>query len=260
MAYISTTTVGSTTYGTWNFRTSNADNDDPTWSTATAGNTYYVKLGAWTHLTVTYAPANSATNPTSAGYLRMYVNGIPAAASAPATWAGGCETFSLGDWTDDGVAGHGLFQGEMADVQEWTDTAMTPTQVADISGNHGFYIFPSDSSSYSSSATASTPWTWQTQCGDMNFYQGEIIIKQTCTGTATDTSGPGGNASATLTLQGSDGNLVIYSTSGKALWDSGTNGNPADVMLFQPDGNLVIYSEYGLTLWDTDTQNMAIDG
>ena len=257
MAFISTTTVGSSTYGTWNFRVSNADVDSPTWATATAGNTYYVKLGAWTHLTVSYAPANSPTNSSSTGYLRMYVNGIPAAAvSAPTTWGGGCENFSLGRYIGAGAT-HGLFQGEIADVQTWYGTAMTPNQVANISGNHGFYIFP-NGTRYTSAASATT-WTWQTQCGEMNFYQAKITIKQTCTGTATDTFGPGGNAAATLAVQG-DGNLVIYSGTGTALWDSATNGNPNDVMFFQPDGNLVIYTEYGETLWSSDTQNMAVDG
>jgi hypothetical protein len=262
MAYINTTTVGSTTYGTWNFRVSNANIDSPTWYTATAGDTYYVKLGAWTHLTVTYAPPNSATNKTSSGYIRMYINGMPAAAfSAPTTWAGGCGNFSLGRYIGGGAT-HGLFRGEIADVQAWAGNAMTPTQVADTSGNHGFYIFPSDGSRYSSAAS-STTWTWQTQCGKMHYYNAQIVIKETCTGTATGTFGPsvttGEYPSAILTLQGSDGNLVIYNN-GSPLWDSGTQGNNGDVMLFQPDGNLVIYTQDGLTLWSSHTYNMAVDG
>lgn len=63
-----------------------------------------------------------------------------------------------------------------------------------------------------------------------------------------------------LTLQ-SDGNLVAYPTAADAtaqtgaIWPSGTAGNPGDVMFFQPDGNLVIYTSYGAALWSSNTAN-----
>lgn len=53
---------------------------------------------------------------------------------------------------------------------------------------------------------------------------------------------------AALALQ-SDGNLVLYDTSGRARWASGTSGSGgADVLAMQDDGNLVLYSA-GRAVW-----------
>jgi len=43
-----------------------------------------------------------------------------------------------------------------------------------------------------------------------------------------------------LSLQ-SDGNLVLYARTGKALWSSGTGGKGASDLVMQNDGNLVLY-------------------
>jgi surface antigen len=57
------------------------------------------------------------------------------------------------------------------------------------------------------------------------------------------------NGNNVLVMQG-DGNLVAYTTGGKALWDSQTNGNPgARTVLQSSDGNLVVYSASGQPLW-----------
>lgn len=39
-----------------------------------------------------------------------------------------------------------------------------------------------------------------------------------------------------------DGNLVVYTTAGRALWSSKTNGHPGDYAHLQNDGNFVVYS------------------
>jgi hypothetical protein len=95
----------------------------------------------------------------------------------------------------------------------------------------------------------------------MQFYQGKISIKETCSGSSTVTYGPGGYPDAVLTLQKADGNLVIYpsaadATAGTgAIWAANTDTNPGDAMFLQPDGNLVVYGTYGNVLWKSETDN-----
>jgi hypothetical protein len=47
----------------------------------------------------------------------------------------------------------------------------------------------------------------------------------------------------------SDGNLVLYSKGGGALWYTGTGGNPGAKLVLQDDGNMVIYSAGNAVLW-----------
>ncbi|MEV5970893.1 FG-GAP-like repeat-containing protein [Streptomyces sp. NPDC051921] len=59
--------------------------------------------------------------------------------------------------------------------------------------------------------------------------------------------------SATLTMQ-TDGNLVVTSKAGKALWSSGTAGKIGAKAVMQSNGNLVVYSADGATaLWQSHT-------
>jgi hypothetical protein len=241
---IDTVTVSGVTYGRWNYRMTAADTSGTTWTAATTSDENYVKLGAWTHLTATYDA--------SADYMRLYVNGIPAASANPSAWSGSCDKFELGRLLDADEY-HGYFNGDIADVQVWSGTTLTPNEVATLSGTPGYVLFPSDGTEYTSAAT-STTWQWKTACAEMNFYQGKITVKETCNGTSTVTFGPGGLSGSYLTLQ-SDGNLVIRNSAGAAEWASATSDNPGDVMFLQPDGNLVIYGSYGQTLWAADTQN-----
>ncbi|MHB8295476.1 MAG: hypothetical protein ACYDH5_12780 [Acidimicrobiales bacterium] len=61
------------------------------------------------------------------------------------------------------------------------------------------------------------------------------------------------NGSYTLTMQ-SDGNLVQYD-GGSAIWASGTGGNSGAGVYahFQTDGNLVLYTASGVALWQSHT-------
>lgn len=63
-----------------------------------------------------------------------------------------------------------------------------------------------------------------------------------------------GKSAAHLIMQ-SDGNLVLYSTTGQALWSTGTSGNPGAWFVIQDDGNLVVYSTGGKALWASSTIN-----
>jgi hypothetical protein len=54
----------------------------------------------------------------------------------------------------------------------------------------------------------------------------------------------------------SDGNLVVYSNnliSTRAVWASHTNGKGATTLALQKDGNLVIYTAAGKALWASNT-------
>ncbi|HEX7288579.1 MAG TPA: RHS repeat-associated core domain-containing protein [Candidatus Angelobacter sp.] len=64
-----------------------------------------------------------------------------------------------------------------------------------------------------------------------------------------------GNTGAYLVMQ-NDGNLVIYSVSGVALWASGTNGSGANVATLENDGRLILYS----TVWSAGTSQGQVSG
>jgi hypothetical protein len=68
-------------------------------------------------------------------------------------------------------------------------------------------------------------------------------------GRASNTSG---SAADEAVMQG-DGNFVLYTSAGTAVWSSGTAGNDGADLVVQNDGNVVIYSSSGTTLWDTGT-------
>jgi len=70
--------------------------------------------------------------------------------------------------------------------------------------------------------------------------------------TAIWASGTWGHAGAYCSMQ-SDGNLVIYSSTGGALWATGTNNHAGAYLTLQSDGNVVIYSSTGGALWATGT-------
>jgi hypothetical protein len=58
-----------------------------------------------------------------------------------------------------------------------------------------------------------------------------------------------------LVVQG-DGNLVLYGSSGVALWSTRTNGTSGNRLVVQGDGNLVLYGSSGVALWSTRTNGI----
>ena len=60
------------------------------------------------------------------------------------------------------------------------------------------------------------------------------------------------NGKYKLVLQG-DGNLVVYESQGKALWNSDTLGSGAIECVMQSDGNLVLKHRNGRVVWATGT-------
>jgi len=55
-----------------------------------------------------------------------------------------------------------------------------------------------------------------------------------------------------LVLQ-TDGNLVLYTSTGAPVWDSGTGGNTNSNAHLQADGNFVIYRANGVHSWQSNT-------
>lgn len=50
-----------------------------------------------------------------------------------------------------------------------------------------------------------------------------------------------------------DGNLVLYTPQGRAIWATGTVGTEANMLSVQIDGNIVLYNKNGRPIWATDT-------
>jgi len=71
-------------------------------------------------------------------------------------------------------------------------------------------------------------------------------------GTA-NVSGPGGDVGVNGGALTYDGLLFIQGTGATLLWSSGTSGNPGAFGVLQDDGNFVIYSADGRALWQTGT-------
>lgn len=68
------------------------------------------------------------------------------------------------------------------------------------------------------------------------------------------------NVTGTYFIMQGDGNLVLCSDGEgvdppepKAVWWSGTNGNPGSYLTMQDDGNLVIYNASNNPIWATNT-------
>ena len=67
------------------------------------------------------------------------------------------------------------------------------------------------------------------------------------------------NSSYVLVQQG-DGNLVAYNSAGSQyLWQSNTDGNVDAYTVLQSDGNLVVFSKSGKALWNSNTSGHSSD-
>jgi hypothetical protein len=101
-----------------------------------------------------------------------------------------------------------------------------------------------------SGSGVSTELTLQGSDGNFVLYAGNGKVWGAGTRAADISTGPGCEAQFQ-----SDANLVVRNCDGAAIWASGTHTYPNAVLCFQADGNLVIYSAAsgGTALWDTKT-------
>ena len=81
------------------------------------------------------------------------------------------------------------------------------------------------------------------------------LVLYTPTGRVLWSSGTYGQPVSALVMQAEDGNLVIYSTSWTPLWASNSGYNPGAYLDLQDDGNAVIYRTNGTDAWSTGTYN-----
>jgi hypothetical protein len=79
--------------------------------------------------------------------------------------------------------------------------------------------------------------------------QGDGNLVEYFQGRALWASGTQGHPGAWAAMQGSDGNLCVYSSGGTALWCSQTQGHPGAWAVMQNDSNFVIYDAGGTALW-----------
>ncbi|MFI9270794.1 ricin-type beta-trefoil lectin domain protein [Kitasatospora sp. NPDC052896] len=88
--------------------------------------------------------------------------------------------------------------------------------------------------------------------GTLSMQADGNLVLYTTNNRAVWNTGTYGHPGAYLTMQ-TDGNLVLHSATGSALWYSGTYGNPGAQAVMQNDGNLVIYTADGKAIWSTNT-------
>lgn len=93
------------------------------------------------------------------------------------------------------------------------------------------------------------------------YYQmqddGNLVVYSEDSSTALWASDTSGHPGAELFIE--DGNLAIFSEPfTEHVWSSQTEGNYGAELVMQGDGNLVIYSHGGVALWESGTQNRAL--
>jgi hypothetical protein len=97
----------------------------------------------------------------------------------------------------------------------------------------------------------STDLTLQGTDGNFVLYAGNGKVWAASTTAADRSDGPGCEAA----FQG-DANLVVRNCASAAIWNSDTHTYPDAILAFQADGNLVIYeTSTGPALWSTGTNS-----
>jgi hypothetical protein len=90
------------------------------------------------------------------------------------------------------------------------------------------------------------------------FEEANVFTDKAVYAASADTVRPSPNGKYNLIFQ-ADGNLVLYAADAtkKALWSSGTWGNPLAVLIVQPDGTINIYrdSSKAISIWTNGLSN-----
>ncbi len=107
---------------------------------------------------------------------------------------------------------------------------------------------------YGDSDTLSPNEFLESSNGDYRLYfqgsDGNLVLRDTSTGDALWASGTAGDGGSEVNLQG-DGNLVMYTDGGESVWASHTAGSGADELVLEDDGALVLYAD-GSQVWSVN--------
>jgi hypothetical protein len=141
----------------------------------------------------------------------------------------------------------------------WSDLAAQPTYIkGGIFTTPGVFAFAIEAGGYQTYQGGTVTCDWsngiqQTLAlqGDSNFCFYVNNGKEWC-----PTPDIRSKKGTYVSFQG-DGNLVVYNSTGTAVWASNTHTYPDAILAFQSDGNLVIYPSANdfSALWDTGTQS-----
>lgn len=121
-------------------------------------------------------------------------------------------------------------------------------------GNPGAYAVVQDDANIVVYSAAGRPLWWSgTSCSvAVGFERSADYTATRSPQPATLTAGMTmTGAAGTLAMQ-SDGNLVLY-RGGRAVWSSGSAGNPGAKAVLQTDGNLVVYTAAGRAVYSSGT-------
>jgi beta-lactam-binding protein with PASTA domain len=90
------------------------------------------------------------------------------------------------------------------------------------------------------------------------IYQGDGNLVLYAGDRALWASGTNGQPVGYCVMQG-DGNLVIYTPDNRPIWASNTSPNPGSRLVVQDDGNAVIYRPDGVPVWATNTMQQPTE-
>ena len=118
-------------------------------------------------------------------------------------------------------------------------SAPVPRQYSDTIMNSGDFLLPGQSRQ---SGDGRFRLVYQVD-GNLVLYQGSNPLWATATY---------GTTPGFVSMQ-TDGNFVVYDSTGRPVWASNTWGRPGAGLMVQDDGNTVIYSTGSSPLWATNT-------
>lgn len=92
--------------------------------------------------------------------------------------------------------------------------------------------------------------------GALSWFDGpanSMWVSTQSQGSGAMTHGTGSIRAGSYAIMQGDGNFVVYTPQGEAIFATGTNGHEGAYLSLQSDGNLVVYGPQGEALWASNT-------